>query len=88
MLEKLMSVSRYKRMTLRGMIVLLRLQDGKTRFDKLWYKIGFGKASLSRVIDMLSIEGLVRRERDLDDLRLTWVELTDSGMKLVKELLL
>ena len=65
--------------------VLLELQrepDGRLRQSDLERRMLFPQYHISRLVDRLEREKLVRRERCEDDGRAYWVAITDKGLAL------
>ncbi|MBY5347661.1 MarR family winged helix-turn-helix transcriptional regulator [Rhizobium leguminosarum] len=61
---------------------LARSQDGKLRPYEIEARTLLAQYNLSRLIDRLEKEGLVRREAFTEDGRGRWVVITDAGRKL------
>ncbi|MBY5442990.1 MarR family transcriptional regulator [Rhizobium leguminosarum] len=61
---------------------LARSQDGKLRPYEIEDRTLLAQYNLSRLIDRLEKEGLVRREVFAEDGRGRWVVITDAGRKL------
>ncbi|MBY5364661.1 MarR family transcriptional regulator [Rhizobium leguminosarum] len=61
---------------------LARSQDGKLRPYEIEARTLLAQYNLSRLIDRLEKEGLVRREAFAEDGRGRWVVITDAGRKL------
>lgn len=64
--------------------VLLQLAEApehRLRMAELADRVLLSRSGLTRLIDRLQAEGLVRREPSLDDARGTFTVLTDEGMK-------
>ncbi|MBW8791980.1 MAG: MarR family transcriptional regulator [Rhizobium leguminosarum] len=61
---------------------LARSQDGKLRPYEIEERTLLAQYNLSRLIDRLEKEGLVRREAFAEDGRGRWVVITDVGRKL------
>jgi DNA-binding MarR family transcriptional regulator len=65
---------------LRWYDVLIRLEEGDgVRMNELADRILFSKSGLTRMVDRMEQEGLVRRERPPEDRRVIRVFLTDEG---------
>jgi DNA-binding MarR family transcriptional regulator len=69
-------------MTLRWYDVLVQLDEvgGSSRMTDLAGRILASKSGLTRVIDRMEEEGLVRRERPPDDRRVILVSMTPAGL--------
>ncbi|EJC69006.1 transcriptional regulator [Rhizobium leguminosarum bv. viciae WSM1455] len=61
---------------------LARSQDGKLRPYEIEERTLLAQYNLSRLLDRLEREGLVRREAFAEDGRGRWVVMTDAGRKL------
>ncbi|MBX5145189.1 MarR family winged helix-turn-helix transcriptional regulator [Rhizobium lentis] len=61
---------------------LIRSQDGRLRPYEIEERTLLAQYNLSRLIDRLEREGLVRREIFADDGRGRWVAITDAGRTL------
>ncbi|NKK65962.1 MarR family transcriptional regulator [Rhizobium leguminosarum bv. viciae] len=61
---------------------LARSQDGRLRPYEIEERTLLAQYNLSRLIDRLEKEGLVRREAFAEDGRGRWVVITDAGRKL------
>ena len=61
--------------------VLLELHgaDGRLRMQELGERVVLSRARVSRLVDQLEVEGLVRREPDPDDGRATFAVITTTG---------
>src|SRR4051794_35328857 len=69
-----------ERLPLRWYDVLIRLEEGDgVRMNELADRILFSKSGLTRMVDRMEEEGLVRRERPPEDRRVIRVFLTDRG---------
>jgi DNA-binding MarR family transcriptional regulator len=70
-------------MTLRWYDVLVQLDEvgGSCRMTDLAGRILASKSGLTRVIDRMEEEGLVRRERPRDDRRVILVSITPAGLE-------
>jgi DNA-binding MarR family transcriptional regulator len=70
-------------MTLRLYDVLVQLDEvgGSCRMTDLAGRILASKSGLTRVIDRMEEEGLVRRERPRDDRRVILVSMTSAGLE-------
>jgi len=68
--------------------VLLRLARAPERrltMTELARRVMISPSGLTRVVDGLSDEGLVRRERNPDDARVVYAQLTDEGRARVRQ---
>lgn len=61
------------------LLELVRAEDGKLRPYEIEERILLAQHNLSRLLDRMEKEGLVRRETFADDGRGRWVVLTDAG---------
>jgi DNA-binding MarR family transcriptional regulator len=70
-------------LTLRWYDVLVNLEEagGGCRMTELAGRILASKSGLTRVIDKMEAEGLVRRERPADDRRVILVHITPAGLE-------
>jgi DNA-binding MarR family transcriptional regulator len=68
-------------MPLRSYDVLVQLEDARdgVRMNELANRILYSKSGLTRIVDRLEADGLVRRVRPEDDRRSILVVLTDEG---------
>ncbi len=84
-LSELKYIADYERVSVKALMVLLVLRDhgGRMRFDDVARELDMLKPGLSRAFDRLGIEGLIYRDRDLEDGRLVWAVLTPLGRKVV-----
>jgi len=64
------------------LLELWREPGGRVRQSDLEYKTLFPQYGISRLIDRLEREKLVRRERCEDDARAYWVAISDKGLAL------
>src|SRR5258708_42948 len=64
------------------LLELWREPGGRLRQGDLEHKMLFPQYGISRLVDRLESEKLVRRERCTDDARAWWVEITDKGLAL------
>src|SRR5215470_19001122 len=64
------------------LLELWREPDGRLRQSELERKMLFPQYGISRLIDRLEREKLVRRERCDDDARAYWVAIRDKGLAL------
>ena len=73
-------------LNLRWYDVLVNLEDAEhgVRMNELASRILASKSGLTRVIDRMEEEGLVRRERPPEDRRVILVEITPSGADALK----
>jgi DNA-binding MarR family transcriptional regulator len=65
---------------------LERSKDGKLRFNELGEKIDLAKYNISRLVEKLSKEGLVRVESSLEDKRGLFAIITAKGLKTRKNI--
>ncbi len=61
------------------LLELTRAEGGRLRQFEIERKVLLAQYNLSRLIDRLELEGLVRREASDDDRRGRWVIVTDEG---------
>src|SRR5215467_5184198 len=64
------------------LLELWREPGGRLRQGDLEYKMLFPQYGISRLVDRLEREKLVRRERCTDDARAYWVAISDKGLAL------
>jgi DNA-binding MarR family transcriptional regulator len=64
------------------LLELLREPDGRLRQGDLEHRMLFRQYGVSRLVDRLEREKLVRRERCDDDGRACWVAISDKGLDL------
>jgi DNA-binding MarR family transcriptional regulator len=68
------------------LLELARASDGRLRHKDLHAKMLLTKYNLSRLIDRMEAEGLVRRETVDDDARGAYVAITETGRKMQKKI--
>jgi MarR family transcriptional regulator, organic hydroperoxide resistance regulator len=67
-------------------LLIISIQ-GKTNFRSLAQVLGVTPGNVTGIIDRLEEQGLVRRNPDLADRRIVWLEVTKKGSKLVSQLM-
>jgi len=68
--------------------VLVQLDEaegGRLRMQQLAARVLFSRSGLTRLVDRMTAEGLVRRERCEDDRRGTYAVLTPAGRRRLRE---
>ena len=69
-----------------AILLIVGLESGPHTVRGLAEQLGVSKPAITRGIDRLEAEGFALRERDRQDLRSVFVQLTDDGRKVVSEI--
>lgn len=67
------------------LVQLAEAPDGRLRMQQLAARVLFSRSGLTRLVDRMADEGLVRRERCADDRRGTFAVLTPAGRRSVRD---
>ena len=79
---------RLRHFSLPQLYALMELQaHGRMMVSEVAGVLGVSAPSASAILDRMEDSGLVRRERDVADRRVVWVEITDGGRDAVSELM-
>jgi DNA-binding MarR family transcriptional regulator len=68
------------------LLELMRAADGRLRPYEIEQKTLLAQYNLSRLLDRIEREGLIRRETCPDDARGQWIAVTDKGRTLKKKM--
>lgn len=66
------------------LVQLSEAEDHRLRMQELAGKVLLSKSGLTRLIDRMEREGLVRRYPCADDRRGTWAQMTDAGYTVIE----
>jgi DNA-binding MarR family transcriptional regulator len=67
------------------LVQLVEAPDGRLRMQELAARVLFSRSGLTRLVDRMADEGLVRRERCVDDRRGTFAVLTPAGRRTARD---